>query len=115
MHSNFPPGANREDSPAKVLPQPSNMGSVTVTSLSHVFPILVTVIRYENVSPASVTAGSKPLAAVTSVTSFEISMPGRRGRIAVHEAFADFSCAEGAGEEADTEAASDTSPASISA
>lgn len=91
------------------------MGSVTVTSLSHVLPVLETVMRYANVSPASVTAGSKPLAAVMSVTSFKTCIPGCRGRIVVHESFAETSCGEGAGEEDSTEAVSDTSPASMSA
>lgn len=91
------------------------MGSVTVTLLSHVFPVFDTVMRYANVSPASVAAGSKPPAAVMSVTSFKMWIPGCRGRVAVHEAFAGTSRGEGAGEDDSTEAVSNISPASMSA
>lgn len=72
-------------------------------------------MRYVNVSPASVRSGSYPLAAVTSVTFFNIFTPGCRGRGVVHDATAVTSDGEGVGDEETTDASSDISPTSMSA
>lgn len=90
------------------------MGSDTTTPLSQVFPVFDTVIRYANMSPASVTKASNPLAVVMSVTSFEICTPDCRGRGVIHDVLADTSSGRGAGDEEPTVASWVTFPASMS-